>query len=936
MSGSSVSSSRSALPAVGGDDRVEPANGEVRADQVDDVRIVLDRAARGWLAAGSGIAAVSRRSASVGIRRRRAAPAARPRRPRAGASVAARASERLDRQRIRNVVPSAPAQLDRAPVRVHDAARDRQPQAGAGAARSRASRVASNGDRASSPREAATVVETIDLDAPAARASRVVSSRAATDTRGFPWVVAERVGEQVHEHLLEAIVVGPDRRQLGVAGDRHARRTRAAGRQSTAASSTSREIAPVGLESHHPGLDRREVQQVVDEPAEPRGLGGDPLEEALLGLAVPGHVGRHQARGIAADRRQRRAQLVAQPRQEPSLELPRAPQRGRLLVGDPASSRSSASRSECAAFSISAVSCSVTAELRPARQQRGRPGRRVERNDQDPLRRSAAELRARSRRGAPRARVAAASNSSDIRALRSVPWGPAYARQTISPVGLAREQADLVGTAAPGAATAARVRSPSATVTGPASVSSISRIVSSTRLRAVTWSQQPVALDRARGVAGVQRSAGRARSRPGSPGVGHERGDHGADPGGAHHRHRPRRRRSAARSLAQRPASRRVRMRRRRPARSSRGGTPGRPAAAPTGRRDQAAICRLVNPSAAAHASAPPLATWMHAARTPSAEPSADRISDRLDDGSAEISRSASPCSRVSWRRAEESTCWPDCSAARSSGWLRARVELADDLAVAQDDDPVREPEHLLGVAADEQDRRAPRRSARSAPRHAPLDRAERRRRLVEHEQPRLRLIAPGDRTADAGRRTASRRAASCPGSGSAGARARRRPRRGSASPRASAAASRRPAAGCRRRRGCRTAPGPARRPRRPGAAPRPGRRGSGRRRPRSRRPSGAMSPAMQRTSVVLPAPGSPASATSSPAPTSSSTSRSAVRAPNRTVIPAMCSIGAARSGGPLPARRPRRRPASTPARRSLRSVATGRRYPVAIPGLDP
>ena len=57
----------------------------------------------------------------------------------------------------------------------------------------------------------------------------------------------------------------------------------------------------------------------------------------------------------------------------------------------------------------------------------------------------------------------------------------------------------------------------------------------------------------------------------------------------------------------------------------------------------------------------------MHSRSLPSAAPSADKISDRLDDGSAETSRSVSPCSRVSCWRAEESTCWPEISAITSS-----------------------------------------------------------------------------------------------------------------------------------------------------------------------------------------------------------------------------------------------------------------------------
>ena len=50
------------------------------------------------------------------------------------------------------------------------------------------------------------------------------------------------------------------------------------------------------------------------------------------------------------------------------------------------------------------------------------------------------------------------------------------------------------------------------------------------------------------------------------------------------------------------------------------------------------------------------------------AAPRADRIRLWLEPGSAETSRSVRPCSRVSWRRADESTSWPDSSATTSSG----------------------------------------------------------------------------------------------------------------------------------------------------------------------------------------------------------------------------------------------------------------------------
>ena len=62
----------------------------------------------------------------------------------------------------------------------------------------------------------------------------------------------------------------------------------------------------------------------------------------------------------------------------------------------------------------------------------------------------------------------------------------------------------------------------------------------------------------------------------------------------------------------------------------------------------------------------------MHSRLLPRAAPSADKISDRLDDGSAETSRSVSPCSRVSCWRAEETGCRPEISAITSSGWASA------------------------------------------------------------------------------------------------------------------------------------------------------------------------------------------------------------------------------------------------------------------------
>ena len=112
-------------------------------------------------------------------------------------------------------------------------------------------------------------------------------------------------------------------------------------------------------------------------------------------------------------------------------------------------------------------------------------------------------------------------------------------------------------------------------------------------------------------------------------------------------------------------------------------------------------------------------------------------------------------------------------------------------------------------------------------------------------------------------------------------ARARARPPRGRGT-------------GWRRRRGCRRAPGPGRRSRSPG------RRRPGAWRSRPARPSkrilpssAAWMPAIDFTSVDLPAPLSPTRATTSPASTAKSTRSRAWTGPNRLLTPSSASSGA-------------------------------------------
>ena len=99
-------------------------------------------------------------------------------------------------------------------------------------------------------------------------------------------VVAERVVQQVDENLLHPVVVGPHDGQLRVAAERD--RFRAARRQAGDRGLDHQpDVAPVPLQPHDARFDRGKVEQVIDQPAEARGLRGDPVQEALLGVAGP-------------------------------------------------------------------------------------------------------------------------------------------------------------------------------------------------------------------------------------------------------------------------------------------------------------------------------------------------------------------------------------------------------------------------------------------------------------------------------------------------------------------------------------------------------------------------------------------------------------------------------------------------------------------------
>ncbi len=322
--------------------------------------------------------------------------------------------------------------------------------------------------------------------------------------------------------------------------------------------------------------------------------------------------------------------------------------------------------------------------------------------------------------------------------------------------------------------------------------------------------------------------------------------------------------------------------------------SPTGPPAAPTGSRAQASSSVSGMPSDAARTRAPSSSRWMASRSLPSAAPSADRISESDDDGSAATSRPASPCSRVSWRRAEESTDWPETSATTSSGCtslgstsVTTRPCRSTTIrSASRNISSVSCPDSRIVVPCARS--RVISRSTSAAsrtPSDAVGSSSSRDPRVVGH-RPRDRhhlplpagqqLDGPGgvpQRDAEPLKQPAARPCAAPPRrTGACGARCR--------------------ASRSRRRPGCRTAPGPAR-PRGPRASP-PRRATGATACPPTRidPETGVRSPAMARMSVVLPAPFSPARATSSPARSARLTPSSAVSSPKRTVSPDTASSG--------------------------------------------
>ena len=289
----------------------------------------------------------------------------------------------------------------------------------------------------------------------------------------------------------------------------------------------------------------------------------------------------------------------------------------------------------------------------------------------------------------------------------------------------------------------------------------------------------------------------------------------------------------------------------------------------------------------------------MHSRSLPSAAPSADRMRVRLDDGSADTSRSVRPCSRVSCRRAEASTSWPDSRATTSPGCTSLGATSAISRPCRRT--PIRSASRNIWLMSWHASRTVvPCAWTRAISSSTSADSCTPSEAVGSSRSSSRGWCTMARATATSWRwppdRDRTERSGSCSGTPSC-------PRMAAASLRIWMSDS-----SWRRRsrpsitleaisrlshsaRSCQTTETPWR------LAP-CGSAGTGRPSSAITPEVGAMSPAMQRIRVLLPAPFSPASATSSPARTVRSTPSRAVSGPNRTRSPDTASCTGARVPG--------------------------------------
>ena len=144
--------------------------------------------------------------------------------------------------------------------------------------------------------------------------------------------VLDGVVEQVREDLAQLVRVGGDRRHVRARPRGRASRFpgRCARRGSTTADASSRRVAALDLDVQRARLEPAHPEDVVDDPREPLGLGGDDVEQPLTLRARARHRRALKGQRGAVDRRERRAELVRDRRDELALQALDAPLLGQV------------------------------------------------------------------------------------------------------------------------------------------------------------------------------------------------------------------------------------------------------------------------------------------------------------------------------------------------------------------------------------------------------------------------------------------------------------------------------------------------------------------------------------------------------------------------------------------------------------------------------
>ena len=231
----------------------------------------------------------------------------------------------------RKQVPrSAWLQLQPAAVRGHDAAGDGQPEPRAGPRRrGRMMPAARTSCQRGSRWPAASVTARASSGGSPRRRRRPARSPCPARRRGHGdhhlrprRVVAERVAEQVDEHLLKPVVVGPDGGQPGRARHLHLRSAASGGRHGDRRVEHQRDVAPVDCSAAGcpDSIAEKSSRSLTRRPSRADSAAMRDRKRCCESV-VPGDVLLQQAGRVPGDRGERGAQLVAEPAQERPLQF---------------------------------------------------------------------------------------------------------------------------------------------------------------------------------------------------------------------------------------------------------------------------------------------------------------------------------------------------------------------------------------------------------------------------------------------------------------------------------------------------------------------------------------------------------------------------------------------------------------------------------------